>query len=125
VASTCTYVANKYLRQRHTHSVEQEVEWMYAFDVHINSYLCSFMLTHVLQVIAFEMLCCCNHNMCLMLLQIMTSVFLLYPQYFLLPILLSPSLLSSILANVLYGASIIWYAYITHLGYRGELSGWF
>lgn len=50
VASTCTYLANKYLRQRHSHSVEQEVEWMYAFDVHINSYMCSFMLTHVLQV---------------------------------------------------------------------------
>ena len=50
VASTCTYLANKYLRQRHSHSVEQEVEWMYAFDVHINSYLCSFMVTHVLQV---------------------------------------------------------------------------
>lgn len=87
VASTCTYMANKYLRQRHSHSVEQEVEWMYAFDVHVNSYLCSFMVTHVLQ-------------------------------YFLLPLLLSPSLLSSILANVLYGCSIIWYSYITHLGYR-------
>mmetsp|Transcript_26389 Transcript_26389/g.44560 ORF Transcript_26389/g.44560 Transcript_26389/m.44560 type:complete len:253 (-) Transcript_26389:216-974(-) len=87
VASTCTYLANKYLRQRHSHSVEQEVEWMYAFDVHINSYMCSFVLTHVLQ-------------------------------YFLLPVLLSPRMLSSLLANALYGASIIWYAYITHLGYR-------
>lgn len=41
-------------------------------------------------------------------------------QYFLLPVLLSPRMLSSILSNALYGASIIWYAYITHLGYRGK-----
>jgi len=68
VTSTCTYLANKYLRQRHSHSVEQEVEWMYAFDVHINSYMCSFMLTHVLQ-------------------------------YFVLPILLSPSLMTSVLKH--------------------------
>ena len=57
VASTCSYVANKYLRQRHSHSVEQEVEWMYAFDVHLNSYMCSFMLTHVLQVTCIDARC--------------------------------------------------------------------
>jgi hypothetical protein len=50
IASTCTYLANKYLRQHHSHSVEQEVEWMFAWDVHANGYICSFFLTHVLQV---------------------------------------------------------------------------
>ncbi len=45
-----SYLANKYLRQYHSHSVEQEVEWSYAFDVHINAFSCSFMLTYVLQV---------------------------------------------------------------------------
>lgn len=50
VASTCCYLANKYLRQYHSHSVEQEVEWMYAFDVHTNGYICGFVLTHLLQV---------------------------------------------------------------------------
>jgi hypothetical protein len=34
----------------HSHSVEQDVEWMYALDVHANSFFCSFMVTYVLQV---------------------------------------------------------------------------
>lgn len=49
IASTCSHLANKYLRQHHTHSVEQEVEWLYALDVHANAYFCSFLVTHVLQ----------------------------------------------------------------------------
>jgi hypothetical protein len=31
--------------------VEQEVEWLYAFDVHANAFFCSFLITHVLQVV--------------------------------------------------------------------------
>ncbi len=45
-----SHLANKYLRQYHSHSVEQEVEWLYAFDVHANAFFCSFMVTYVLQV---------------------------------------------------------------------------
>lgn len=41
------------MRQYHAHSVEQEVEWLYSFDVHCNAYYCSFLLTHVLQVNQF------------------------------------------------------------------------
>ena len=46
----CSHVANKYMRQYHSHSVEQEVEWLYAFDVHANAFFCSFLLTYVVQV---------------------------------------------------------------------------
>lgn len=87
IASTCSHLANKYLRQYHSHSVEQEVEWLYAFDVHANAFLCSFMVTYVLQ-------------------------------YFLLPLLLSRSAVACIFSNFLYAIATIWYAYITHLGYR-------
>lgn len=45
-----SHLANKYMRQYHSHSVEQEVEWLYAFDVHANAFFCSFMVTYVLQV---------------------------------------------------------------------------
>ena len=48
-ASITSYFANKYLRQYHSHSVEQEVEWLYAFDIHANSFFCSFFVTYVLQ----------------------------------------------------------------------------
>jgi len=87
VASVCCHVANKYLRQYHSHSVEQEVEWQFAFDVHTNGFFCSFLVTYVLQ-------------------------------YFLLPLLIGNSVLSCILANILYALATVWYAYITHLGYR-------
>mmetsp|Transcript_578 Transcript_578/g.1009 ORF Transcript_578/g.1009 Transcript_578/m.1009 type:complete len:259 (-) Transcript_578:2073-2849(-) len=87
VTSVCSHLANKYMRQYHSHSVEQDVEWLYAFDVHANSFFCSFLLTYVVQ-------------------------------YFLLPILMSRSVFSCILSNTLYGLATIWYAYITHLGYR-------
>jgi len=87
VASTCSHLANKYLRQHHAHTVEQEVEWLYAFDVHANAFFCSFLITYILQ-------------------------------YFLLPILLGRGVLSCLLANTLYAFALVWYSYITHLGYR-------
>jgi hypothetical protein len=31
-------------------SVEQEVEWMYAFDIHCNAYIPGFILLHGVQV---------------------------------------------------------------------------
>jgi len=87
VASTCSHLANKYMRQYHSHSVEQEVEWLYSFDVHANAFFCSFLLTYVLQ-------------------------------YFLLPFLMGRAIISCILSNTLYALATIWYAYISHLGYR-------
>lgn len=45
-----SHLANKYMGQYHSHSVEQDVEWLYAFDVHANAFFCSFLLTYVLQV---------------------------------------------------------------------------
>ena len=89
IASTTSHIANKYLRQHHAHSVEQEVEWLYAFDVHTNAFFCSFFITYVLQ-------------------------------YLLLPILLARGAIPCILSNGLYAIATIWYAYITHLGYRGK-----
>lgn len=50
VAFTCSYLANKHLRQHHSHSVEQEVEWLFAFDVHANAYFCGFLVTQMLHV---------------------------------------------------------------------------
>lgn len=77
------------MKQYQSHAVEQEVEWLYAFDVHVNAFFCSFLITYVLQ-------------------------------YFLLPMLLSKSVFSCVLSNTLYATATIWYAYITHLGYRSK-----
>jgi len=87
VSTACWYVANKYLRQHHAHSVEQEVEWLFAFDVHCNGFFVSFLVTYVLQ-------------------------------YFLLPVLLTKSVVACLLSNLLYAVALTWYLYITFLGYR-------
>uniref|UniRef100_A0A7S0NED4 UNC-50 family protein n=1 Tax=Hanusia phi TaxID=3032 RepID=A0A7S0NED4_9CRYP len=42
-------VANKYLRVRTLHSVEQKVEWLYAFDIHCNAFFPLFLMLYVLQ----------------------------------------------------------------------------
>lgn len=45
------YVANHYLLVDHagSHATEQKVEWLYAFDVHCNSFFPLFILLYVLQ----------------------------------------------------------------------------
>ena len=50
ILATATWaIANKYLRVRALHSVDQEVEWMYAFDIHCNSFFPLFLMVYVLQ----------------------------------------------------------------------------
>lgn len=46
----CMNIANGYMRAGVAlpHSVEQSVEWLYAWDVHCNAYVSVFALTHVL-----------------------------------------------------------------------------
>ena len=101
------------MRQYHSHSVEQNVEWLYAFDVHANAFFCSFFLTYVVQV---------NTILLLIMLSMMENLTIAHTsvtQYFLLPVLMSKSILACMASNSLYAASTLWYAYITHLGYRG------
>lgn len=56
VATVCRWVANKYLLQLRSHSVEQEVEWRYAFDIHTNAFLPFFLVSSVLQYILLPIL---------------------------------------------------------------------
>ncbi|KAG2426398.1 hypothetical protein HYH02_014825 [Chlamydomonas schloesseri] len=51
MATACWVITNRFLRKRnlHHHQVEQHVEWLYAFDVHCNSYFPLFLLLYVLQ----------------------------------------------------------------------------
>ncbi|TPX45046.1 hypothetical protein SeLEV6574_g04129 [Synchytrium endobioticum] len=50
VVSTAAWAfSNRFLIQHHMHSVEQSVEWAYAFDVHCNSFLPQFLMTYVIQ----------------------------------------------------------------------------
>lgn len=46
----CRWIANSRLLQHRSHSVEQEVEWMYALDIHSNSFFPLFVCLYVVQV---------------------------------------------------------------------------
>jgi hypothetical protein len=48
VSTLCWYLANTYLRSKSSssHNVEQKVEWLYAFDVHCNSYFPMFLMLY-------------------------------------------------------------------------------
>ncbi len=46
----CRSIANRYLRtQQNVHVVDQSVEWLYAFDIHCNSFFPVFVLLYVAQ----------------------------------------------------------------------------
>nr|XP_043621706.1 protein unc-50 homolog [Erigeron canadensis]XP_043621707.1 protein unc-50 homolog [Erigeron canadensis] len=51
VATFCWFVTNTYLREEtsNSHVVEQRVEWLYAFDVHCNSFFPLFIVLYVIQ----------------------------------------------------------------------------
>jgi hypothetical protein len=79
---------------------------MYAFDVHCNGFFVSFLITYVLQVRG-ALYHVCDLSRCAL------------AKYFFLPILLTKGILACMLSNAVYGGAFLWYAYITHLGYRG------
>jgi len=58
VATAGWLISNKFLRKRnlHHHQVEQHVEWLYAFDVHCNSYFPLFLVLYVFQFLVSPLL---------------------------------------------------------------------
>lgn len=55
-SSFCRWLANSRLLQHRSHSVEQEVEWMYALDIHGNSFFPLFVLLYVIQLLLLPVL---------------------------------------------------------------------
>jgi len=50
IATLCRSICTRFLTVHHNHSVKQNVEWLYAFDIHCNSFFPLFMLIYLLQV---------------------------------------------------------------------------
>ncbi|KAK9020513.1 hypothetical protein V6N11_010536 [Hibiscus sabdariffa] len=50
LATSCWFLTNAYLREEapNSHVVEQRVEWLYAFDVHCNSFFPMFVMLYVI-----------------------------------------------------------------------------
>ncbi|KAJ1827074.1 hypothetical protein LPJ56_001858 [Coemansia sp. RSA 2599] len=49
IATVTWFVANRFLRHQNVHVADQQVEWMYAFDVHCNSFFTFYVFAYVLQ----------------------------------------------------------------------------
>merc|ERR1712050_58942 len=47
IATLSWFISNKYLRVQSFHGVEQRMEWMYAFDIHCNSFFPLFLVLYV------------------------------------------------------------------------------
>jgi len=56
IASFSWFVSNKYLRVSSFHGVEQRMEWMYAFDIHCNSFFPLFLLLYVVHYFLLPLL---------------------------------------------------------------------
>lgn len=50
VATIIWYFVNQYMRIQRPHSPEQSVEWLYAVDIHFNSFFPVVLLVGILQV---------------------------------------------------------------------------
>jgi len=58
VATACWFLANRFLRADagHSHAVEQRVEWLYAFDIHVNAFFPLFLSLYVAQLVLSPLL---------------------------------------------------------------------
>jgi len=84
VATVAWFVANRYLRRQ---PADQDVEWGYCFDVHLNAFFPMFVLIHVLMPLLFYGL-------------------IDYPYFF-----------ARLFGNSIWCAAVFYYIYITFLGY--------
>ena len=50
IATIIWYFVNQYMRIQRPHSPEQSVEWLYAVDIHFNSFFPVVLLVGILQV---------------------------------------------------------------------------
>ncbi|XP_033632484.1 protein unc-50 homolog [Asterias rubens] len=85
VATVLWLVANKYLRVTGTNS--QDVEWGFAFDVHLNAFFPVLIILHVVQLILY------------------------------IPVISYDNFLSTLIGNTLWLIAITYYIYVTFLGY--------
>jgi UNC-50 family len=121
LATLCREIANRHLVTHQSAShVRQQVEWLYAFDIHCNSFFPVFVL-----LCKWSCGLDCIGLLLSLFAHLTSSTICELPdlcadvvQFFLIPVVLGEGLVPMIIANSLYAAALSWYWYITHLGYR-------
>lgn len=87
LAFTLKYLVEKYLKNEELgYNRNQNVEFLYAFDIHCNSFIPLYFFSTIIQ-------------------------------YIFLPLILTDSYFSTIISNSLYTIGVLYYFYVTLLGY--------
>lgn len=114
-------LANRYLRQN---ANEADVEWGYSFDVHMNAFFPPLVLLHFVQLIFFNGKDT-TQSLEIVKLIITHSTFYvmthyLFHSFFLSGVINSESFFPRLFGNTIWLIAIIYYTYITFLGYNCE-----
>lgn len=99
IATIAWFIVNRYLRR----TPDQDVEWGYCFDVHLNAFFPMFILIHIFMPLLFygkTQLSSAKHRI--------------------LGLLDYPYFLSRLLGNSIWCAAFLYYVYITFLGFTGN-----
>ncbi|OZJ06285.1 hypothetical protein BZG36_00815 [Bifiguratus adelaidae] len=92
VATFNWFVTNRFLTHRNNmHTIDQRVEWAYAFDVHCNAFFPLFLALYVVQFVFM-------------------------------PLLVHDNFVAKFVGNSMYLVAIVYYLYITFLGYNGPVT---
>ncbi|KAH1120350.1 hypothetical protein J1N35_003510 [Gossypium stocksii] len=119
LATCCWFLTNAYLREEapNTCVVEQRVEWLYAFDVHCNSFFPMFVMLH------------CNftvndpfgsfmHNFNTETSISMTNILVFGSNtFFFSPLLVAHGFIPALLSNLLFMVAASYHHYLNFLGY--------
>lgn len=87
IASLCWFFCNRYLRISTAYNAGQQVEWAYAFDVHLNAFFPLLLILHVIQLFCMQIII--DH----------------------------PLFISRFIGNSLWLIALVYYIYISFLGY--------
>lgn len=114
IISWCRFLSNKFLLSRHMiHSNPEQVEWLYAGDVHSNSVFCYYLLTSCLQFCLLPLFLSTDIAKNTTTTTTTTSASSIQYQ-------IQAGWFGLIVGNVLYAIASSWYWYITFLGYSGK-----
>lgn len=103
-------VANRYLRQN---AHEADIEWGYSFDVHMNAFFPPLVLLHFVQLIFFNGKFC--HKNTSINWTHMNDLFIVFAG-----VINSDYFFSRAFGNTIWLIAILYYIYITFLGYNCE-----
>lgn len=115
------FISNKYLVKRQ--SRDYDVEWGYAFDVHLNAFYPLLVILHFIQLFFINRKCSCLSALRVVSVETLTGCFLSLAD-----VILTDTFIGYLVGNTLWLIAVGYYIYVTFLGYSGKFwwnrEGW-